>query len=634
MAILLLQMASCFSCGMNTTFQYRQDIDGLRALAVLSVIFFHLDIWPATGGFVGVDVFFVISGFLITKIIAQSEIEGRFSYLDFYARRARRLLPALLATVIITFIVGASFLLPEDFARLSGATVAAMLAATNIFYWNESGYFDVASALKPLLHTWSLAVEIQFYLVWPAFIVWLARRKMLGSGILAATVISFAACIYLMTIAPTMAFYFTPFRVFEFAIGGLVTFVPKTRSTWMLESFYVAGLAAILWCVVRYADTTAFPGWAALLPCIGTAMAIYAGNARSSALLRVGPAVWVGRISYSLYLVHWPLIVFARYGREPPIPITGQIALLAGTFVLAIVSFYAIEAPFRKRARRQVYLLAATIAVLISSTAGHSWATGWPWRFSESTLALYTPDRPALVKYVWANHVARSVVDDFRTPKIQMLIVGDSQAADLTNILVEAGEERTAEIITRTVYTECGIPYLPPALAEQFMTTINPMTIKDRSFVGRCLTLQKRFIESRALATADYVVVGYFWRDFELPYLDSMIAEIKNRTHAKLVLVGTKAFSLTPAQMAYQNGGLAGLEQYAYAHRDEKAAKANDFLKGRGELFLDLMPLVCPRAGYCNVLSAGGKPLYFELTHLTQDGARFLSKDATRALFN
>ncbi|MBZ9683125.1 acyltransferase [Mesorhizobium sp. CO1-1-2] len=606
--------------------QYRPDIDGLRAVAVVSVILFHLGARPFSGGFVGVDIFFVISGYLITRIIVDAEKAGRFSYLGFYTRRARRLLPALLATIAVTFIVGATILLPEDFSRLSGSTVAAILAVTNIFYWNESGYFDVGSSLKPLLHTWSLAVEIQFYLIWPAFIIWLVRRKMVVAGISAAAIISFFACIYVMTIAPTTAFYFTPFRVFEFAIGGLVTATPRIRSARTIEGVYVAGLAAILWCVFRYTDSTSFPGWTALLPCFGTALAIYAGNARSSVLLCSRPAVWVGRISYSLYLVHWPLIVFARYGHEPPIPIAQQSALLACTFILAVVSFYAIEAPFRKQARRAVYVMAATVAVLISSTASQSLATGWPWRFSEGTLALYTPDRPALVKYVWANHVARSVVDDFRTPKTRILIVGDSQAADLTNMFVEAGEERTAEIITRTVYTECGIPYLPPAAAERFMTTINPMTTKDRSFVGRCLTLQKRFIESKALASADYVVVSYFWRDFELPYIDGMIAEIKSRTHAKLVLVGTKAFSSTPAQMAYRNGGLAGLEQFAYAHRDLKSTQAGDYIRSSGEPFLDVMQFVCPRAGFCNVLTDDGKPIYFELTHLTQDGARFLAK--------
>lgn len=617
---------------MNTS-EYRPDIDGIRAVAVLAVLLFHLDIWPFTGGFVGVDVFFVISGFLITKILSDSERIGRFSYLGFYARRARRLLPALLATIVITFVMGTAFLLPEDLSRLSGSTIAAMLAVTNIFYWNESGYFDIESTLKPLLHTWSLAVEIQFYLIWPAFIVFLANRRMMSVGISAAAAVSFVACIYVMTVAPTMAFYFTPFRVFEFAIGGLVTVAPRIKSKLLTESAYALGLAAVLWCVVRYTNLTSFPGWTALLPCAGTALAIYAGDAHGSVLLRARPVVWIGRISYSLYLVHWPLIVFARYDMQKPITGSEQIALIACTFGLAILSFYVIEAPFRKKARRAAYVVAAMVAAMVSLTAGQSWATGWPWRFSKSILALYIPDRTALTKYVWANHVERSLVEDFKTSKVRILIVGDSQAADVTNIFVEAGEERAAEIITRTVYTECGIPYLPPKAAEQFMTATNFMTMKDKSFVARCLSLQQRVIASKALASADYVVIGYFWRDFALPYADDMIAAIKQHTHARIVIVGNKAFSSTPTQMARQNGGLVGLEQYAYARRDEKAMKANDYLKSRGELFLDLMRFVCPRIGFCNVVSSAGTPLYFELTHLTQEGARFMSKPTTSAFY-
>ncbi len=613
--------------------EFRSDIDGMRAVAVLAVLLFHLDIWPFTGGFVGVDVFFVISGFLITRILTESEKIGKVSYLDFYARRARRLVPALLATIVITFVIGTALLLPEDFSRLSGSTVAAMLAATNIFYWNESGYFDVGSTLKPLLHTWSLAVEIQFYLIWPAFINFLAKRKMKLVGISAAAAVSFLACIYAMTVAPTMAFYFTPFRVFEFAIGGLVTVAPQIKSKLLTESAYAVGLAAVLWCIVRYTTHTSFPGWTALLPCAGTALAIYAGKAHGSVLLRSKPAVWIGRISYSLYLVHWPLIVFARYNAQKPITGSEQIALIACTFGLAIVSFYIIEAPFRKKTRRASYMVAVMVAAIVSLTAGQSWTTGWPWRFSESTLALYTPDRNALAEYVWANHVQRSISEDFETLKVRVLIVGDSQAADLTNIFVEAGEEREVEIMTRTVYTECGIPYLPPKAAEQFMTATNFMTMKDKSFVARCLSLQQRLIASKALASADYVVIGYFWRDFALPYVDSMIAAIKQRTQARIVLAGTKAFSSTPAQMARQNGSLVGLEQYAYAHRDQKAMQASDYLKSRGESFLDLMRVVCPRNGFCNVVSSAGKPLYFELTHLTQEGARFMSKPTISAFY-
>jgi peptidoglycan/LPS O-acetylase OafA/YrhL len=299
------------------TATYRPDIDVLRCLAILAVLFYHFKIKPFSGGFVGVDIFFVISGYLITGIISNEMLEGIFSFSSFYNRRARRLVPALFTTILLTFVVSYFVFFPADFIRQSRATVFSLLGASNLLFWTESGYFDVDSVVKPLLHTWSLSVEFQFYAVWPVFIYFLVKAKRYTKiGLSAAAAISFVACQYMLYEDSAAAFFLTPFRIWEFAVGGLVVLLERRRiqNVFLLEGVYLTGLFLIVACIVGYGRDTLFPGLMALPPVIGTAFMIYAGSrAKASALFDQYPLRYVGQISYSLYLVHWPILVFSLY---------------------------------------------------------------------------------------------------------------------------------------------------------------------------------------------------------------------------------------------------------------------------------------------------------------------------------
>lgn len=605
-----------------TNKEYRTDIDGLRAVAVLAVLFYHIGIWPFTGGFVGVDIFFVISGFLITKIIYDSETAGRFSYLDFYVRRVRRLLPALFVAIVATFAVGAWIFLPEDFARLAGSAASALVAASNIFFWYESGYFDVAAKLKPLLHTWSLAVEIQFYLFWPAFIVFLVRRRAFAFGVVAVSILSLAAAVYVMSIAPTMVFYFTPFRIFEFAMGGLVFAAPRIKARWLLETLFIAGIALILWCVFSFTDQTPFPGWTALPPCIGAALIVYAGNAKASLVLRAAPVVWIGQISYSLYLVHWPIIVYSRYGALSDPTAAQDNILIALTFLLAAISYYAVESPLRKPGRRKGSWVVALASAATLVAAVNASMTGWTWRYSDTEIAVYMPK--SYSKYVWYNHQLRERAETFTSDKLKILVVGDSQSADFTNILVEAGIENEAEIVTRTVFTECGLPYLREDEARDFMMNVNSFTIKDKSLIKKCIDQHHRFINSSALNKADIVVVGYYWRDYSIRYLKKILSYIKSRSDARIIITGMKDFSMTPSNMAKNNGGLEDLNRFAYSVRRKSSININNQLRRIiSSDFIDIFEYLCPQDGQCSILDKNGMPTYWGSSHLTPDGARF-----------
>ncbi len=335
---------------------YRADIDGLRALAVVPVVLFHADLPGFGGGFVGVDVFFVISGYLITQLIAQDAWAGRFSLARFYERRIRRIFPALFAVLCAVMIAGALLFLPADFRSLGRNAVGATVFVSNLFFWQQSDYFDGPAETKPLLHTWSLSVEEQFYILFPVLLVWLLRRGRSHSVlvILAVAALSFAGSVVAVASDRATAFYLTPFRVWELLLGSLLALgaVPPLRSMPARQAAAAGGLVLILAAVFGFSDMTPFPGAAALLPCLGAALIIHSGSEGElpgvSRLLASPVPVFIGAISYSLYLWHWPLFVFAEYYQIHKLSTWQSLGLVAGSFALAALSWRFIETPFRK----------------------------------------------------------------------------------------------------------------------------------------------------------------------------------------------------------------------------------------------------------------------------------------------
>lgn len=364
-----------------------RHVTGLRAYAVIPVLLFHLGISSVSGGFVGVDAFFVISGFLITGILVKEvKSTGRIDFLRFYTRRARRLLPALFVTLAVTFALSAVILSPDHLAPAAKSTIAAIFSGSNILFWQEAGYFDVSKATKPLLHTWSLGVEMQFYFVWPAIILLTAKiaPRSLLAVICFAGLLSFAG--NYLTKGDAL-FFLTPFRVFEFAIGGLVVWTMRWRNAppWLPNFGVIGGLIFLLAPVFLLNGSEPYPRHYALLPCIGTALLIQFGASRVGATLLSNPlAVGIGEISYSLYLVHWPLIVFNNYWKfTDRASATDQWVLAVASFILAIALYFLIERPFRQRASQRplwIWLSAGVASLAISSPAISAARDGWATR--------------------------------------------------------------------------------------------------------------------------------------------------------------------------------------------------------------------------------------------------------------
>jgi peptidoglycan/LPS O-acetylase OafA/YrhL len=441
---------------------YRADIDGLRAVAVLSVLAFHAFPSWAPGGFVGVDIFFVISGYLISGIIFGRLATGRFTFLDFYQRRIRRIFPALLVMLATVLAAGWFLLTPSPYAQLGKHVAGGAAFVSNLVLWSESGYFDQAAGLKPLLHLWSLGIEEQFYLAWPLLLWatwrWRTNALLVIGAIFAA---SLAASIWLSPGHPTASFYAPVTRFWELALGTLLAAMhtparvgngathakawfraaqcpPVAHATSLLGAALL--LAALLW----LDDNQPFPGWRALVPTIGTCLLLAAGpNAFfNRRVLSRRVVVWVGLVSYPLYLWHWPILAFQNLKIEGPVPASLRGAALAVAFVLAAGTYYLVERPIRFGSRTTgtslrlgAAMTAAAICGLLVSGA-HGFVSRMPAQVQQYADYQYDFKTDARYPACWltddepADAFAAECVD--RDGARPLLVVwGDSHAARL-----------------------------------------------------------------------------------------------------------------------------------------------------------------------------------------------------------
>ena len=391
---------------------YRPDIDGLRAIAVLAVVLYHFDVVGVRGGFVGVDVFFVISGYLITGIIQSELARGEFTLARFYERRARRIFPALFVMLLATMVAGIFLLLPSDLGRLGQATIATILFVSNGLYYERSGYFDEGSDFNPLLHTWSLGVEEQFYVGLPLLLMLVHRYKpaWLVRVIAVCALLSFVACVLAQPIVAKMVFFLSPFRAWELLLGALLALgaVRQFRNDTLRQAASAVALVVLLGAIASMRAGVDFPGWKAAIPVVATAMLLHSGASGrtwASAVLSWRPLVFVGLISYSLYLWHWPLMVFVKYRQGmPSLDMVQVLVLLAAALLLAVASYRWVEQPFRRwrkdgqaSARSHVFAASGVGALLLVGMGmGLVVSQGLPSRIPATALALDQARSPVI----------------------------------------------------------------------------------------------------------------------------------------------------------------------------------------------------------------------------------------------
>jgi len=507
---------------------YRADIDGLRTIAVLSVIAYHLDFVFVGGGYIGVDIFFVISGFLIGRSILRERRENKFSLLNFYSKRIRRILPALLFMLFVVTVASAYILLPSTFEEYARTVISAVLSISNIHFWLETDYFAAAAHTKPLLHTWSLGVEEQFYVLFPLILLLTHRLKSFDLPLLMLlATLSFAISVSITKIHPSTNFYLIGTRAWEFILGVFAAelhfgFLKRKRVLREIISLVALGVLALVFLV--YTPRTAFPGLSALPPTLATAALLVVGGQGDSLvkrLLSLKPVVWIGLISYSLYLWHWPVIVLLKqWDAIAWLRMPDRMLALLIMFPLAYLSWLLVERPFRSKSmsNSKVYWINGLGSVgLIIIASVIIFTKGLPQRLPENVTAtakwlndssnnkeciigLYAP----LGSYVDESCLERSV------EKPNVLILGDSHSNHLRHGLI-------------TSYPEINFIQ---ASAAGCRVTIDPW----HNETPLCAQFRARVFDELLIENPpDYVLISMFWGHDALDALKTTIDYMKDR---------------------------------------------------------------------------------------------------------
>ena len=623
---------------------YRPDIDGLRAIAVLAVILFHLDETLLPGGFVGVDVFFVISGYLISLHLFQGLDAGRFSLVDFYRRRVKRIAPPMLMVVAVTLILCHLLFLPEDTERASESALWSLLSLANVYFWlfQDVGYFAAASNENPLLHLWSLGVEEQFYIVWPLILL-LTYRTNRARLMLACMTIAAAASFLLAEVSferdPSFVYYMLPTRAGELLVGAIAALLVLNRVETRLAKSIVApmaliGLLLIAGSLVMLSEQDVFPGLLAIPSTVGAALLILAGHCHQSPvsrLLAVKPMVRIGLLSYSAYLWHWPLMAIFRYGYGDIGPWAGT-GIFALTFLLAWLSYRFIElsaratqapamAVFVKQFAVPAGVLGiASLAAMYADGYGLRWFPGTQYR---AELAAVRQQTRAALDYAYvcqkqhptladAEH-ARCVVGAHSQQEPQALLIGDSNAAHYVGMLGFFGRAEGFG------FRNLAIGACPPIESDP-KDFVMPQRLGDcRDFLPIFRDVTRRH---------DVIFISAAWSEYQkrsalfLPQLFATVSALAEQD--KLVILIGKAPVIAGYDRLCREKALSYPQMHCpltSATPLPEVSAVNEQLRefaerAPGVEYFDVTEHLCP-SGVCSAFDAKGSPVYYDSQHLT-----------------
>jgi peptidoglycan/LPS O-acetylase OafA/YrhL len=614
---------------------YRPEIDGLRAVAVLAVLLYHAEVAVCSGGYVGVDVFFVISGYLITRMVYEAARQGRFSFAQFYERRARRLFPAALITLLLTS-VAATALLSADHLKAFGASLLhATISASNIYFWRQSDYFDTSATLKPLLHTWSLGVEEQFYLVWPGLVVLLSGRagRAFWWSILGLGCLSFGASLLVMRNDAPAAFFLVPLRAWEFCLGALAVAGQRVRLPAAAnEALTATGLGLIVWSVLSFGQDAPFPGVYALAPTIGALFTILGGNPRhAGALLRNPLSLLIGKISYSTYLVHWPLIVFYEYRVIGVLSPRAQVGLVLVSLLGGWVMWRFVEEPYRYPERKPrslsgagFGLACASISLALAVGAAHLWTSGG-WRHQRR-------GNRKVVEYIGRQWETQVRVMEVGTCFIQkggeydpahclktkhgkpnFLMIGDSYAgATFAGMRQHFGERAEVSLIAS-------------AACKPF---IHPSTPRDA-----CRKQCAFVFERLELAPYDIIFLhGAFNTPEAVAQLPEAIKALRARGARQVIVLGSPVTYTASVEDTFKAlGDVPKSTVYAHISRlvDEATLSTDAVAKTldmAGGTYVSMIDVLCPdgTAASCRHAQPSSMPIIADKGHINPDGAAWL----------
>jgi peptidoglycan/LPS O-acetylase OafA/YrhL len=623
--------------------QYRSEIDGLRAIAILPVVLFHAGIARFSGGFVGVDVFFVLSGYLITGILIRSAEDGTFSILDFYERRARRILPALFAVMLVCTPFAWRWMEIIDFRNFGESLTAVSLFASNVLFWLESDYFGGAAEQKPLLHTWSLAVEEQYYIVFPILLIliWRTRRGALPYALGLLALISLGVAEWSWRHAPMANFYLFPSRAWEILIGSLCAWAQWRGGARRHGGLAWLGIAMILAAVFVFDETTPFPSLLALLPVLGTALVVrYATEGTGVArMLSLRVIVGIGLISYSTYLVHQPLLAFTRIISlsEPSTALMAGMAALS--FPLGWLSWRFIERPFRRRGPGAIwpgrrFLIASAIGLACFVALGAAVHLK-PQAISPLVITDTLIDKAKARSASWralltnpdlAEELSR-FPDRAEGGAINVLVTGDSHSKDMLNAL-----ELHKNLFPGFAFRQAGIN-------GNCYEKVGPMG-RAPVDVSACV---HDFLEEFADKTrdADWILLSVRWtaRRYFIEHMAEMIATFKAAGYKVAVSGGTPEFhdSAKFMRRVLADGPLSKPEIDARftASRDQGVvdlnARIRNIAEGAGAVYLDKFAFSCADDPLvCDAVTEDLRPLRYDEGHWTLAGAARFAQEMAR----
>ncbi len=610
--------------------KYRPDIDGLRALAVIAIVAFHLDISQISGGFVGVDVFYVISGFLIGGIVTRELQEGSFSIRRFYQHRLRRILPALVGMLIVTTVVALFVLLPTELFHYAQSMIATTLWLSNIYFWQTANYFDPTGERQLLLHTWSLGVEEQYYLFFPllTLLVFRWRPALVPTviGIVAAA--SFALSIALTKSAPTANFYLLPTRAWELLLGVLAATTPVyiLDRRPLREAASLAGLGLILWSTVHYNRYVTFPGLHAVPPCLGTAAVIVAGSRGrnlAGTLLSSRPLVFVGLISYSLYLWHWPIIVAILQGLPAGHLDAGTKTIAAAlSMMFAVLSWRFVEKPFRSsKASLNTILLYSSGAMLALILVATIFITsrGLPSRYDEPVVSLaavldYSYEKPYRLHKCFLDEgdtfkdFDQNVCLSDSRDEPNVLLIGDSHAAHLWYGL--------QKVFPKTKLMQASVAGCQPFVVKQLYGNA----------VEVCNSLMD-YIYNVYLAAhhPDLIILSDLW--YVVDGLPATLDWLKRRQFATLVAGPDPNWDVPLPKLvalAEQRSDPGLVERHQVTSRAALDTSLAALVAAHGFNYTSVYKALC--APQCRTLGESRLPLMFDFDHLTAEGSELVAK--------
>ncbi len=634
---------------------YRPEIDGLRAVAVLPVLLFHAGL-GCPGGYVGVDVFFVISGYLIGSLIMRESETGEFRFARFWVRRIRRLFPALAVTLAATAVAGSFLLIPTHLEQTGAALIAQPLLVANVLFWSQSGYFETASDYQPLLHTWSLAVEEQFYLFLPLVLVPLLKRGRRPAVIVTWLFIaaSFAWSLHASMRFPSAAFFLLPSRIWELDLGLALALLPRVgfRDPRTNELASLAGLAAILAPVFVYDAGTPFPGVAALAPCLGSALLIFAnaGSLTTSGRALASPLpVWIGKISYPLYLWHWPILVFARYswpGNPSP---SLALAVLAASFLLAWATSRWIERPVREQrvfAKTRPLVLASVACSILFVAIGTIQVATHGFRDpAAAPIGLASVQNPVAgfhAMRAWDRKGGPFIAGSQEAGAKRLLLWGDSHAMATLPVLDELGREFGV-----AVYAACepgNAPLLGTRSArialdgKDFEPAVRDLLAATDFDAVLLLARWPVYLEKHSAASRNYLLTDGEGKSVPQAEATRLLVDRLGETVRFLESSGTRVLLMravahqplsVPETIAQARS--RGLDENAFAiplteHEETDAAVnllLDKTLAGTRTTILDPRPFFTDAEGRY-LMSRTGKALYTDRSHLSPYGSREL----------